>query len=118
MVIPDNQETAEIFMLYFDIIVTKLGLSIPKYVIFATNGIQDPVLNTVHKYQRHPSIFAIKENYKGLNFSFFCKSLSNLQNELKRVGSSKSVLETAIPTKVLKENIDIFNLFFLIISIV
>ena len=39
MVIPDNQETAEIFMLYFDIIVTKLGLSIPKYVIFATSGI-------------------------------------------------------------------------------
>ena len=51
--------------------------------VIATNGIEDLVLKAVQKYQRHPSIFAIKEKYKDLNFSFSSVSLSNLRNELK-----------------------------------
>ena len=46
-----------------------------------------------------------------MNFSFPSVSLSNLQNELKCLDSSK--YETDIPTKVLKENIDIFPPFHL-----
>ena len=46
--------------------------------VIATNGIEDLVLEAVQKYQRHPSIFAIKEKYKDLNFSFSSVSLSNL----------------------------------------
>ena len=46
--------------------------------VIATNGIEDLVLKAVQKYQRHPSIFAIKEKYKDLNFSFSSLSLSNL----------------------------------------
>ena len=54
MVISDDQKKVDIFIVYFDTVVPKLGLPIPKDVIFATNGIEDPVLKAVHKYQRHP----------------------------------------------------------------
>ena len=80
-VISDNQKIADIFKGYFDTIVPKSGLRIPKDVIVVNNGIEDTVLKAVHKYQRHPGIFAIKEKYKTLNFSFSNLSLSNLQNE-------------------------------------
>ena len=62
--------------------------------------------------QRHARLYEIKQKYKDLNFSFSSEGLPNLQNKLKSLGSSKSVHETDIPTKVLKENLDIFSLFF------
>ena len=62
----------------------QLGLAIPNGVIFATNSIEDPVLKAVHKYQKHPSILAIKEKYKELNFCFSCVNFSNLQDEFKK----------------------------------
>ena len=63
--------------------ILKLESAIPKDIIFATNGIENPVLNTVHKYKRHPSIFTIKGKYKNLTFSFPSVSLTNLQTDLK-----------------------------------
>ena len=99
MVIPEDKKIADTFswiselliVEYYDSIVPKLSLAIAKDVIFAINGFEDSVLEAVHKYQSHPSIFAIKEKYKGLNFSFSRVSLSNLQNELKSLDPSKSV---------------------------
>ena len=44
MVISDDQKIADIFIEYFDTIVPKLSLTIPKHVIVATNGIEDSVL--------------------------------------------------------------------------
>ena len=98
MVISDDQKIDDIFIEYFDTIVPKLGLAIVKNVIFATNGIEDLVLKAAHKYQRHPSIIAIKEKYKDLNFYFSSVSLSNLQKELKSLDSSTSVHEIDIHT--------------------
>ena len=66
-----------------------------------------------HKYQGHPSTLAVKEKYKDLNFSFSSISLSNLQNELNSLDSSKSVHEIDIPTIVLKANMDILSPFLL-----
>ena len=66
-----------------------------------------------NKYQRHPSILAIKENYKYLSFPFFSVTLSNLENEFKSLDYSKSVHEADITTKVLEENMDIFPPFLL-----
>ena len=111
MVISDDQKIADIFAEYFDTIVPKLSLVISKHVTFPTNGLDEPFLKAVHKHQRHPCILAIKKKYKELNFYFSIVSSSNLQNELKLLDSNKSVHETDIPTKVMKENIDIFSPF-------
>ena len=94
MAISDDQKMANIFIKNFDAIVPKLGLASLKDVIVVTDGIEGPVLKAVNKHQRHPSIFAIKENDKNLNFSVSSVSLSNLQNELKSLDFSKSVHET------------------------
>ena len=91
MVISDDQKIADIFIEYFDVIVPKLGLAIPKDAIFAITGFEE--LKALYKYQRRPSILALKEKYKDQ------LSLSNLQSELKNLDSN-------IPTKVLKENMD------------
>ena len=66
IVISDDQKIDNIFIECFDTIVPKLDIGIPKGVVFAANGTEDPVLKAVHKYQRNPSILAIKENYQGL----------------------------------------------------
>ena len=62
--------------------------------------------------QRHPRLYEVKQKYKDLNFSFSNEGLLNLQNELKSLGSSKSVHETDIATKVLKEIWIFFHFFF------
>ena len=98
MVISDDQKIADIFIEYFDVIVPKLGLAIPKNAIFAINGFEE--LKALYKYQRCPSILALKEKYKDQ------LSLSNLQSELKNLDSN-------IPTKVLKENMDTSSSFLL-----
>ena len=61
MVISHDQKIADIFIEHSDIIVQKLGLAIPKDVVVATNGIEEPILKAVHKNQRRNSIIAIKE---------------------------------------------------------
>ena len=71
MVISDDQKIACIFIQYFDTILPKLGLGIPKDVIVVTISIEDPVLKAFNKYQRHPSILKIKVKYRYLNFFFF-----------------------------------------------
>ena len=80
MVISHDQKIADIFI--------ELCLAIPKDVVVATNGIEEPVLKAVHKNQRHNSIIAIKEKSKDLKFSFPSVSLSNFQNESKSLDSS------------------------------
>ena len=51
----------------------KLDLAILKDAISVTNGIKEPVTKARHKYQRHPSLLVIKENYEDLNFFFLSK---------------------------------------------
>ena len=69
MVISDDQKIACILIQYFDTILPKLGLRIPKDVIVVTISIEDPVLKAFNKYQRHPSILKIREKYR--YFFFF-----------------------------------------------
>ena len=71
MVISDDQKIACILIQYFDTILPKLGLRIPKDVIVVTISIEDPVLKAFNKYQRHPSILKIKEKYRFFFFFFF-----------------------------------------------
>lgn len=73
--------------------------------MFAANGIEDSILKTVHKYQWHPSILAIKGNYQEPYISDSNLSLSDLQNELKSLESIKSLHES------IKERMDCFSPF-------
>ena len=104
MVISGNQKIADIFIECLGSLVPKVGLAIPKNVVFATNGIEDPILRAVHKYQSYSSILAIKEKYKDLNFTFSRISFWVIKKVCNhpQPPATKPVHETDIPTKVLK----------------
>ena len=63
------------------------------------------------KYKNHPSIRLIKENYRNTNNTFHFENVSvkEIKKELRNLLSSKAAQDTDIPTKVIKENIDIFT---------
>ena len=106
-----NKEISETLNNFFSEVVTNLKL--PQYHDPTVNvdDIEDPVARTVEKYKNHPSIRLIKENYRNTNNTFHFENVSvkEIEKELKNLLSSKAAQDTAIPTKVIKDNIDIFT---------
>ena len=83
------------------------NLKIPQYK--EQNPISDPVIRGIIKYRAHPSIVAIKENGNSstpFNFSFVDKE--DILKEIKSLKANKATKNTDIPTKLVKENSDIF----------
>ena len=69
-------------------------------------------MRAILKYRTHPSIIAIKENYNSsarFNFSFVDKE--DILIEIKNLKANKATQNTDIPTKLIKENSDIFSDF-------
>ena len=76
-----------------------------------TNNIRDPVLKCIVKYRNHPSILAIGEVYnknRRLPFSFSKIKRDEILSDILKLETSKACQETNIPTKIVKENADIF----------
>ena len=72
------------------------------------------MIKAIVKYRAYPSIIAIKENCtskSNFNFSFFEKV--DILKEIKMLQSNKATQNTDIPTKLIKDNMQIFlrNLF-------
>ena len=67
------------------------------------------------KYRNHPSILRKKEVCHGsnANFSFSTVKRTQLLNEITQLNSSKASQITDIPTKVIKQNSNIFTGFIL-----
>ena len=74
-----------------------------------SNGINDPVLKSILKPKDHPSIKAIRKISK-LNslFKFSNVEKREILNEIVNLDASKSCQDTDVPTKIIKENADIF----------
>ena len=74
----------------------------------------DPVLIPIKKFEKHPSILEIKKQIPSdvaFPFSFRKVNLAEIINEIKNLDESKPTLSNDIPTKVIKENYDIFATF-------
>ena len=75
-------------------------------------NISDPVLKAITKYRSHPSIKAIKEQCNtNLYFSFSQIGHDEIMKELNNLDTNKAIQNTDIPTKLIKENSDIFANF-------
>ena len=75
------------------------------------NNIRDPVLKCIVKYRNHPSILAIGELYnknRELPFSFSKIHRDEVLSDILKLETSKACQDTDIPTKIVKENADIF----------
>ena len=114
-IIGNNGDTARVLNTFFSNIASNL--KIPEYTkcdpISEINS--DSVLKSIMKYRNHPSILKIGEVCHGsnANFSFSSVQRTQILNEITQLNSSTSGQSIDIPTKIIKENSDIFADFIL-----
>ena len=107
-----NQDSgiAEIFNHHFATITDSLGISINDSVLLPTDGMLNSVDKAVRKYDTHPSICKIRENFKITNkYEFSEVSTSDIAIHVKQLNSKKASPFDSIPARILKENSDVFS---------
>ena len=105
-------ETAEVLNTFFGNI--GKNLEINQYSNFdpVINHVKDPTLRAILKYKDHPSILAIQNNCKnGIKFAFEEIDLASIEKEIHNLKINKASQSSDIPTKIIKENVDIFAEF-------
>ena len=108
-ILKNDKETAKVLNNFFSTIIQNLKIPQYKEQDPISVSISDPVMRAVIKYRAHPSIIAIKENCNSstrFNFSFVDKE--DILKEIKNLKANKATQNTDIPTKLIKENSDIF----------
>ena len=96
---------------FFSNIVTNL--KIPAYADSNSNleNVSDPIIKLILKYRDHPSILTIGEVCKEKSdspFLFTGIDKEEILKEILNLDASKACQDTDIPTKILKENADVF----------
>ena len=74
----------------------------------------DPILNAIKTFEKHPSILKIKKLNSGCRFSFKNVSLEDVKKVTRGLDITKASQLLDIPTKIIKQNADIFSEFFFI----
>ena len=75
-------------------------------------NMNDPLLKAIVKYQKHPSLVAVKKFCNSTSrFSFKNVQKEEILKELNNLNISKATQNIDIPTKIIKENSDIFGDF-------
>ena len=107
-----ESETAESLNNFFYNIVKKFN--IPKFNSnnSVTGNIKDPVSKAILKYKNHPSILAIQKYSKNETFHFKEVNFGEVEKEILKLDKTKASQKTDIPTRIIKENIDIFADFY------
>ena len=92
---------------FFSIIVKKLN--IPKFNSNnpVTENIKDPVFKVILKYKNYLSILAIQKYSKNKIFHFEEVNIGEVEKEMLKLDKTKASQKTDIPTRIIKENIDI-----------
>ena len=73
------------------------------------NNVRDPTLRDILKYKDHPSILAIQNNCKNeIKFAFEEMDLVSTEKEIHNLKINKASQSSDIPTKIIKENVDVF----------
>ena len=113
VLVTDDKEVAEIFIEYFVNITDSLGiisLSLKMLALQDTDGISDPIEIAIQKYSSHPSAKLISSNTKpSHSFPFNFVANSRVSAELRDLKVKKPSPIDSIPSKILKDNLDIFT---------
>ena len=108
VIVDDDKFVSEIFSNFFSNVVTNLNIETNSAYI--NHNVDDPVLNAVSKYEKHPSVLKIKEAYSdNERFAFLPTNLESVINEIFALSQSKATPKDSIPTKIIKENYDILG---------
>ena len=115
-IVSSDEDTAQILNTFFSNIVGSLH--IPEYVTNdpISDNISDPIIKLIVKYRKHPSILTIGEVYKERKkkhavFSFSEVAKEEIFRDILNLDVSKACQNTDIPSKIIKENADIFASF-------
>ena len=110
-IIMGDYNTAKVLNTFFSNIVSNLNIAEYSNCEPLANNISDPILKCVVKYRNHPSILAIGEvckKHPRRPFSFSKINREEILGEILKLETSKACQDTDIPTKIIKENADIF----------
>ena len=111
-IIDDSKEIADIFNYFFSNAVTELGIEenlCEKSGVW--ENVSDPILKAIKKYEGHPSIKQIKEiSVQRNNFSFSHTNIDEVIKEIKSLNVSAACPIASIPSKIIKDNLDIFSI--------
>ena len=109
-VVKTKLETAEILNNFFGNVIKNL--IIPKYSEYdpSIDRVENPTIREILKYRNHPSITAIRERKKSqISFCFKEVSIEETQKEILNLNNKKASQNSDIPTKMIKENSDVFG---------
>ena len=114
IIIYDDTTITEIFNEFFRNAVKNL--KIEPYELFSVdeyflNGVDDPIFRAIRKYENHPSILKINEiaSFEKEHIPFEPTKFELVVQEIFALNTSKAFPMGSIPTKILKENYDIFR---------
>ena len=109
-IISDDLEVAQTFNDFFKNSVNSLDIQENPLLINDTNLNHNSVSEAICKYQNHPSIISIKENVKvDHQFSFSEVNVEEIKREIKCLDNKKTGTFMNIPTKQLKQVIDVVD---------
>ena len=106
-----NDSTTEVLNTLFSNIVSNLKIERYSNCDPLESNIRNFVLKCIVKYRNHPNILAIGEVYnknRRLPFSFSKIQRDEILTDILKLETSKACQDTAITTKIVKENADIF----------
>ena len=106
-----ESETAETSNDFLSNIVKKLH--IPKFNSnnSVIENIKNPVFKAILKDKNHPSILAIRKYSKNKTFHFEKVNIGEVGKEILKLDKNKTSQKINIPTRIIKENIDVFAEF-------
>ena len=109
-IISNDKKVADIFHKFFSNLVKTLNISQNPYLVSGTSQI-DPVLQSIEKFSKHPSIINIKKRMNNSNytFSFKFESQEKFSKLIQNLNCNKATQQYDIPIKILKENSEIFS---------
>ena len=109
-VVKTELETAETLNSFFGNVIKNLMF--PKYSEYdpSIDRVENRTIRAILKYSNHLSILAIRELIKAqINFCFKEVSIEEIQKEILDLNNKKASQNSDIPTKMIKENSDIFG---------
>jgi hypothetical protein len=110
-ILSQDTKVAKVLNEYFNKVVENLGIESNDNIEQSTEGVSDPILKAIKKYEKHPCITRIKCKVKIEPFSFKHITSEIFETELQKLNAKKSVQRSDIPTKIAKENSDIVALY-------
>ena len=107
-----EKERAEVFNKFFGNAVKNINISQYSDLYPIIEKVKDPTLKAILKYEKHPSILAIRTkcNRNGA-FSFKEVSFKEIETEIRLLKLNKTSQYSDIPIKIIKKNSNIFSNF-------